>query len=57
MNQMILDILSASNHKYKFPPRDKVVQIKSKSAMFGNSQSGSEMRQITETYSVSAETV
>jgi len=57
MDQMILDILRASKHKYKFPPRDKVVQIRSKSAMVGNSQSGSQMRQIIETYSTSAETV
>jgi hypothetical protein len=57
MDQMILDILQNSKHKHKFPPRDSIVQIKSKLAMTGNSRSGAAIKQITEAYSSSAESV
>lgn len=57
MDQMILDILQTSKHKHKFPPRDSIVQIKSKLAMTGNSRSGAAIKQITEAYSSSAESV
>lgn len=57
MDQIILDILKASKHKNKFPPRDDVAQIKTKLAMTGNSQGGYAIKQITEAYIASAESV
>ena len=57
MNQKLLDILDTSKHKHKFPPRDRVTQLKMGFAARGTSQSSIEAVAITGAYIESASSV
>ncbi len=57
MEQPILDILSTSKYQHKFPPREKVHQLKSDLAARGILLSGTAIKLITETYCSRAESV